>query len=58
MLEDNVEAAICCECFKGSDDISILKLSMQVQRLFSYVNRKRSDVDELNRRDLVNSHFR
>jgi hypothetical protein len=30
MLEDNVEAAVGCKCFEGSDDISVLKLSKQV----------------------------
>jgi hypothetical protein len=57
MLEDNIEAAVCYKYFKGSNDISMLKLSIQVQRLFSYVSRKRSAMDELNRRDLTNRHF-
>jgi hypothetical protein len=30
MLEDNVEAVVGCERFKGSDDISVLKLSEKV----------------------------
>jgi len=30
MLEDNIEAAVGYKCFKGSDDISVLKLSKQV----------------------------
>jgi hypothetical protein len=30
MLKDNVEAVVGCKSFKGSDDISVLKLSIHV----------------------------
>jgi hypothetical protein len=30
MLEDNVEAVVGCKSFEGGDDISVLKLSIQL----------------------------
>lgn len=57
MLEDNVEAVVGCESFKGGDEISVLKLSKQVKRLRGSVSCKCSHIDELNGRGLSNSHF-
>jgi hypothetical protein len=57
MLEDNVEAVVGSESIKGGDDISMLKLSMHVQRLRGCLGCKCSHMDELNGRGLSNSHF-
>lgn len=57
MLEDNIEAVGGCKSFKGSDEISVLKLSKQVKRLRGSVGCECSHMDELNGRGLSNSHF-
>jgi hypothetical protein len=57
ILKDNIEAAIGCKSFKGGDDISVLKLSKQVQRLCGRLDCECSHMDELNGRGLLNSHF-
>jgi hypothetical protein len=57
MLEDNVEAVVCSESFKGGDEISVLKLSKQVKRLRGSVGCECSHMAELNGRGLSNSHF-
>ncbi len=57
MLEDNVEAVVGCESFEGGDDISVLKLSIHVQRLRGRLGCECSHMDELNGRGLSNSHF-
>jgi hypothetical protein len=56
MLEDNIKAVIGYESFKGSNDISVLKLSIHVQRLRSRLGCECSHMDELNKRGLSNSH--
>jgi len=57
MLEDNIEAVVGCESFEGGDDISVLKLSIYVQRLCGRLGCECSHLDELNGRGLSNSHF-
>ena len=37
MLENNVKTVVGCESFEGGDDISVLKLSIHVQRKKYYV---------------------
>jgi hypothetical protein len=57
MLKDKIEAAVGCESLEGGDDISVLKLSKQVQRLRGRLDCECSHMDELNGRGLSNSHF-
>jgi hypothetical protein len=57
MLEDNVKAVVSCKSFKGGNNISVLKLSKQVQRLCSCVGYECSYMDELNGRGLPNRYF-
>jgi hypothetical protein len=57
MLEDNIEAVIGCESFEGGDDISVLKLSIYVQRLRGRLGCECFYMDELNGRGLSSSHL-
>ncbi len=57
MLEDDVEGVIGCESFEGSDDISVLKLSIHVQRLRGCLGWECSHMDELDGSGLPKSHF-
>jgi hypothetical protein len=57
ILGGNVEAIITSESLKRGNDITMLKVSEHVERRLSIRFREYSNVNELNRGHLPNSHF-